>query len=280
MKNFKSIDTVLSILVGNLLMAFAVEAFIAPYGVILGGATGIGLVIAHYSTLSLSMIVLIVNVALFILGFLILGKTFALSTLAGTILYPLMLSLFEHLHTGPYTDNTLLAAIYGGIIMGAGVGLVLRVGSSTGGTDIIALILNKYTHLNLSIILGILDVVIIAAQIPFSNSEQLLYGIIIVVLMTLLTDRMMLLGSSKIQIFIISSEYEQIRNWILTEGDAGATLFMIEKGYTRKEEKSIMCIIPRRKLYAVKQKVFEIDPKAFMTIGEVNEVVSNSREII
>lgn len=280
MKNLKSIDTFLSIIIGNMLMAFGVNAFIAPYGVILGGATGIGLVITHISSWSLSTVVLVVNVLLFIMGYLILGKTFALSTLAGTILYPLMLSLFEHLHIGPYTDNTLLATIYGGIIMGAGIGLVLRVGSSTGGTDIVALIINKFTHFNVSIILGALDAVIIAAQIPFSNAEQLLYGIIIVVLMTILTDHMMLLGSSKIQIFVISSEYEKIREWILTEGDAGATLFMIEKGYTRKEEKSIMCIIPRRKLYAVRQKVFEIDPKAFMTISEVNEVVSNSREII
>ena len=240
------VETVISIIISNILMAFSVVAFISPNGFIMGGTTGIGLVITHYSTLPLSTVVLLVNIALFLIGFFFLGKKFALSTIGGTILYPLFMSVFEGIpDISNLTDDAMLAAILGGVLMGSGVGLMLRVGGSTGGTDILALILNKYTHLNLSVILYMVDGVILLLQISFSDPEQVLFGILILASITMVMNRVMLMGSMKVQIFAVSEKHEEIRKWILSEGDAGATLFSIKRGYTEKEELGIMCVIPR-----------------------------------
>ena len=255
----------------NFLIALAVIGFIAPHGMILGGATGISLVASHYIPMQLSTMILIVNGILFLIGFMTLGKNFAISTIANSILYPACMFILERFLNGTLTSNIMLAAIFGGVLMGAGVGLILRTGGSSGGTDILALILDKHLHFNLSIILYIIDGIILSLQIPFSNSEQILLGIFVLALITLTMNKIMLLGKTQIQIFIISDEIEIIRERILLE-DAGATMFQIERGFTSKKDRGIMCIIPRRKLFNVCKMISEVDPHAFFTISEVNEV--------
>ena len=266
-------NSIVAMLLGNFAVAAAVIIFIAPQGIILGGSTGIALALTHYISFPLSATVFIINMLFFVTGFVFLGKKFALTTIANSILYPLAMSLLEQLPIAgkPVTDNIMLAAVFGGVLMGGGIGLLLRAGGSSGGTDIPALILNKYFHLNVSALLYVIDGLVLCSQAFFSSIEQILYGIFVLALFTMTMNRIMLMGKSQIQLFIISDESEIIRQQILAE-DAGATMFYVEKAFTGRQGKCIMCVIPRRKLYPITQLISATDPDAFFTISEVNEV--------
>lgn len=269
----KSIKTVLAVLTGNAILAFTVAAFMVPSGIIMGGATGIGLVITHYLPLNLSVVIFGVNAILFILGALILGKKFAVTTIISTFAYPIFLSVIQKIpNIDNLTDNMLLATLYGGAVLGAGIGLIVRVGASTGGTDILALVCNKWFHIPVAILIYVMDFTVLGFQIMFSDSEQVLYGILALILETVILNRVMLLGQSQIQLFIISEKYEEIKDNVLKTIEAGATMVHIETGYTKEQQKGVLCIIPNRKLYAMKELVQKIDPKAFITITQINEV--------
>lgn len=272
-KNRKIIEMAAGVTVGNLVLAFAVVAFIVPHGIAMGGATGMGLSIRHYTGLPLSAIILCVNILLFLLGALVLGKKFALSTLLSTFLYPLALSLIQMIPgITRLTDNVMLATLYGGTLLGLGVGLVIRVGASTGGTDILALVINKKTHLSVAVLLYVVDFTVLGVQTLFSSSQQILYGILSLLLTTLVVNRVMLFGKSQIQLFIISEKYDAIRKRVLTEMDAGVTMVRIETGYGQDEQKGVLCVVPNRKLYSINEMIQKIDPKAFITVTQINEV--------
>ena len=269
----KTLITLAGVLVGNIILAFAVAAFIVPTGIVMGGATGIALTITHYVPMSLSVVLLGVNVILFLSGAFILGKKFAVTTIVSTFLYPLCLSVVQKIpRITTLTDNQLLSAIYAGVLMGIGVGIIVRVGASTGGTDIIALILNKVAHIPLAPLMYVVDFIVLSSQILFSNSEQVMYGILNLVLTTVLLNKVMLLGTSQIQLFIISEKYEEIREDLLSKLDLGTTMIYIENGYRHEKQKGVMCIIPNRKLYSTKEMIHSIDPYAFITITQINEV--------
>ena len=269
----KHMNTVFGVLVGNAILAFTVAAFIIPHGVIMGGATGIGLTIAHYVPVDLSIIIFIVNSILFVLGAAVLGKKFAVATIASTFIYPTFLSIVQKIPgIDGLTDNLMLATLYAGALLGVGIGLIVRVGSSTGGTDIVALVLNKWFHIPVAGLLYVIDFLVLGVQVFFSDTEQIMYGVLMLVLETAILNKVMLLGQSQIQLFIISEEYEHIREKMLKELDAGVTMVHIETGYGQENRKGVLCVIPNRKLYSVKELVQAIDPKAFITITQINEV--------
>lgn len=269
----KHVNTVFGVLVGNAILAFTVVAFIVPHGVIMGGATGIGLTIAHYVPVDLSIIIFIVNSILFVLGATVLGKKFAVATIASTFIYPTFLSIVQKIPgIDGLTDNLMLATLYAGALLGVGIGLIVRVGSSTGGTDIVALVLNKWFHIPVAGLLYVIDFLVLGGQVFFSDTEQIMYGVLLLVLETAILNKVMLLGQSQIQLFIISEEYEHIREKMLKELDAGVTMVHVETGYGQENQKGVLCIIPNRKLYSVKELVQSIDPKAFITITQINEV--------
>ena len=272
-KNMKLLQTVLGVLGGNAILAFSVAAFIVPHGIIMGGATGIGLLLSRVISLPLSSLILAVNAFLFVWGTLVLGKKFALTTIVSTFAYPAVLSVAQMIPgITELTDNIMLAALYGGVLLGAGIGLIVKVGSSTGGTDILALIFHKWFHIPVAVLLYVVDFLVLGSQIFDSTSEQVLYGIMTLVLETVFMNRVMLLGKSQIQLFIISDKYEEIKERVLKDIDAGVTMVHIETGYGGREQKGVLCVIQNRKLYSVREIVQSIDPKAFITITQINEV--------
>ena len=272
-KNMKLLQTVLGVLGGNAILAFSVAAFIVPHGIIMGGATGIGLLLSRVISLPLSSLFLAVNAFLFVWGTLVLGKKFALTTIVSTFAYPAFLSVAQMIPgITELTDNIMLATLYGGVLLGAGIGLIVKVGSSTGGTDILALIFHKWFHIPVAVLLYVVDFLVLGSQIFDSTSEQVLYGIMTLVLETVFMNRVMLLGKSQIQLFIISDKYEEIKERVLKDIDAGVTMVHIETGYGGREQKGVLCVIQNRKLYSVREIVQSIDPKAFITITQINEV--------
>ena len=272
-KNMKLLQTVLGVLGGNAILAFSVAAFIVPHGIIMGGATGIGLLLSRVISLPLSSLILAVNAFLFVWGTLVLGKKFALTTIVSTFAYPAFLSVAQMIPgITELTDNIMLATLYGGVLLGAGIGLIVKVGSSTGGTDILALIFHKWFHIPVAVLLYVVDFLVLGSQIFDSTSEQVLYGIMTLVLETVFMNRVMLLGKSQIQLFIVSDKYEEIKERVLKDIDAGVTMVHIETGYGGCEQKRVLCVIQNRKLYSVREIVQSIDPKAFITITQINEV--------
>ncbi|MXP74845.1 DUF2179 domain-containing protein [Lachnospiraceae bacterium WCA-9-b2] len=269
----KSLETVVCVLLGNIILAVAVAAFVVPHGIIMGGATGVALTINHYVNGNLSVIIFIVNIMLFILGTIVLGKKFALTTLISTIVYPVFLSIVQTIPgITKLTDNIMLASLYGGALLGLGIGLVVRVGSSTGGTDILALVLHKWFHIAVAVFMYIVDFIVLVCQVFFSTSEQILYGILVLVVTTMMMNRVVLMGQSQIQLFIITDKYEEVKEKVLKEIDAGVTMVHIETGYGAKQQKGVLCVVPNRKLYSINQTVQSVDPKAFITITQINEV--------
>ena len=261
------------VLLGNAILAFTVAAFIVPHGIIMGGATGIGLTINHYLPINLSIIIFVVNGVLFLLGAFVLGKEFALATIASTFIYPTFLSVVQAIPgIDSLTDNIMLATLYGGALLGIGIGLIVRVGSSTGGTDILALVFNKWFHIPVAGLLYVVDFLVLGFQMFFSDTEQIMYGILSLVLTTMILNKVMVFGQAQIQLFIISDKYEEIREKMLKNMDAGVTMLHIETGYGQENKKGVLCVIPNRKLYSVKELVQGVDEKAFITITQINEV--------
>ena len=262
-----------AILAGNILLGFAVAAFILPSGVIMGGATGVGIVLARFIPLDTATIVLCVNLMALALGWAVLGWRFVVATIASSLLYPIFLGAAQRIPgIDQLTADPLLAALLGGGLVGIAVGLVMRVGSSTGGTDVVNLVLHKWTHIPVSAAVYLTDIVIMGAQALFSDPEQILYGVVLLVVETIALDRVMLLGQSQTQLFVVSSQYEKLRQKCLTELQAGTTMVYIETGRTRTLQRGVLCVIPPRKLYAAQALIPSVDPHAFLTITQIKEV--------
>ena len=262
-----------AILAGNILLGFAVAAFILPSGVIMGGATGVGIVLARFIPLDTATIVLCVNLMALALGWAVLGWRFVVATIASSLLYPIFLGAAQRIPgIDQLTADPLLAALLGGGLVGIAVGLVMRVGSSTGGTDVVNLVLHKWTHIPVSAAVYLTDIVIMGAQALFSDPEQILYGVVLLVVETIALDRVMLLGQSQTQLFVVSSQYEKLRQKFLTELQAGTTMVYIETGRTRTLQRGVLCVIPPRKLYAAQALIQSVDPHAFLTITQIKEV--------
>ena len=262
------------ILLGNAMLAFLVAAFIIPNGILMGGTTGIGIVLHKiFPKLDTATFVLILNVLLLLLGLAVLGRKFFLTTVASSLLYPLMLAGFQRIpKIESLTDDPTLAAIFAGILMGASLGLVMRVGSSTGGTDVVNLVFYHWFHIPLSVLVYISDIIILGGQAIFSQPDKILLGILVLILETILLEQVMILGKSRVQIYVVSDRYREIREILLTKLDAGVTMTMIETGRLEKEQQSVLCVIPPRKLYDATEMIRTVDPNAFITVTKIKEV--------
>ncbi len=244
-----------------------------PHDIIMGGTTGLAIVLSRLLGVDMAVIVLVLNGLLLLAGGAVLGRKLVTTTLASSLLYPMFLGLVQRIPgIDRLTDNALLAALFAGVLMGVALGIVMRVGSSTGGMDIASLMLHKWTHIPVSICVYLMDVLVIGGQALFSRPEPILYGLVVLVLESLALDKVMILGQAQIQLFIISGQYEAIRRRVLTGLQAGATMVPIKTGALGQSQMGVLCVIPYRKLFAAKELVQKIDPAAFITITQVKEV--------
>ncbi len=261
------------ILLGNTLYALSVVMFILPNGLLTGGTTGMGITIDHYFGIPIEYFVLVFNGLMFLVGALVLGMKFALTTLVSSFYYPIILGVFKGIPALSHvTEDKMLATVCGGFLIGAGIGIVIRAGASTGGMDIPPLVLNKKFDIPVSASMYVFDFVILIMQMIFSDKEECIYGILLVVIYTFILDKTLLLGTKKMEVKIVSDHSEEITKMILEKVDRGVTLLHAETGYLKKEQKMVMTIVSNRELMVLKQRVQEIDPNAFIIIGHVNEV--------
>lgn len=263
----------LLVLAGNTLYALGVALFVLPTGLITGGTTGLGLVAQNYLRIPLPAFVAVFNVAMFLLGLAVLGKVFALTTVISSFYYPFILAVFQGAIGDTHlTDDPLLATILAGVMIGAGMGIVIRAGVSTGGMDIPPLVLQKKLKIPVSLSLYAFDCCVLLLQALFSNVEQVLYGLVLVLLYTLTLNKALMLGTGQMQLKVVSKQYQAISQAIQKQMDRGTTLFHSQGGYDGKEGSTVLTVVDRRELSKLTELVTSIDPNAFMVVSQVNEV--------
>ena len=267
MKNF------LFIILGNLIFALGIAVFVIPNGLILGGSTGLALSVQHFLGIDITITVAIINIVTFLAGLFILGKKFAATTLISTFIFPIFLNYFKDIERFKnITSDLLLASIFTALLVGTGVGIVLRVGASTGGLDIPAIILNKKKGIPIAVVLYAIDISILFSQMIFSNTEQILYGIIIVLITTMVINKVIVYGKNDFMVTIISEKYLEISENIHNKIDRGTTFIDIQTGYKKNTQQAVMSVISKRELHSLNKLVQEIDSKAFIIINQVNQV--------
>ena len=262
-----------SILFGNALYSLAVALFLEPAGLITGGATGIALAIGRLTGLPVSGLLLFINLAMLVWGWAVLGRAFALNTLASSVLSPAFLGLFEGLLAGRVlTEDIFLCTVFSGLGIGVALGLVIRSGASTGGLDIPPLVLNKWFKLPVSATMLTFDIVVLLMQAVFSPVQQVLYGVVMVLIHTIVMDKMLMLGASRTEVKIVSSQSDAICAAILAQLDRGVTILHGEGGYTREPSAVLLSIVSNRELPRLEKLAHSIDPTCFLIVSHVTEV--------
>ena len=262
-----------SILFGNALYSLAVALFLEPAGLITGGATGIALAIGRLTGLPVSGLLLFINLAMLVWGWAVLGRAFALNTLASSVLSPAFLGLFEGLLAGRVlTEDIFLCTVFSGLGIGVALGLVIRSGASTGGLDIPPLVLNKWFKLPVPATMLTFDIAVLLMQAVFSPVQQVLYGVVMVLIHTIVMDKMLMLGASRTEVKIVSSQSDAICAAILAQLDRGVTILHGEGGYTHEPSAVLLSIVSNRELPRLEKLAHSIDPTCFLIVSHVTEV--------
>ena len=265
--------SLLLVLLGNIIYAFAIKLFLLPAELISCGTTGIGLVVEHFLHIPLSGFIFVFNMVMLTIGWLILGRKFAMTTLLSSLLYPILLEILNQTLGDIYiTDNLMLNAIFAGIGLGGSLGIVIRAGASTGGMDIPPLVLKKFFGIPVPMTLWIFDFTIMSAQMMFHEAEDLLYGVLLLITISITLNKVLTLGTRKTQVMIISNEYQRVRQAILSKVDRGVTILHGEGGYGGDQKEVILTIVSNSELPKIQRVAREIDPSCFMVINQVNEV--------
>ncbi|CAM2076796.1 MULTISPECIES: YitT family protein [Clostridia] len=260
--------------IGTALTAIALEYFFFPSDIAAGGVSGIGLVINKLLGLDTSIVVLVLNISLFILAFLVLGKSFGAKSIYATIMLSVFMWIIERFFTpGVLTENMFLASFFGSIILGMGAAIVFHQGASTGGTSIIASIISKFTPIGIGISVLLTDSFVCILAISVFGVDKGLFGFFSVILIGLVIDKFIDGFNTCKQVFIITSKEKAIVNHIIKKIDRGCTVLNGHGGYTGSDVKIIYTVLNSNEFIALKKDVKEIDPDAFVTVNESTEVL-------
>ena len=261
------------VILGNVLYALTVKLFLLPAGLMTGGTTGIALMVEHLTGLPVSWFVLGFNMLMLAAGYVCLGKAFAATTVVSTFVYPLALEFFHRtLGNLTVTDDLVLCTLFSGLGIGAALGIVIRFGASTGGMDIPPLVLNRYFRIPVSVSLYVFDFIILLGQVFYNPVERVLYGILLVLIYTMVLDKLILMGTTRTEVQVVSKKAEEIRQAILEQLDRGVTMLSGRTGYLDEETQMIFSVISNRELPLAEKIIRQIDPESFMVVSRVSEV--------
>jgi len=266
----KVILRVIAITIGAILMATGLEIFLVPNHVIDGGITGISIMLAHISGWKLGLFLFILNLPFVYLGYKQLGKTFAFSTIYGIIVLSIFTSFFHPIP--PFTEDILLATVFGGMILGIGVGLVIRNGGALDGTEILALVITKKVPFSVGQIIMFINVFILAAAGFVFTWDRAMYSLLAYVIAMKAIDTVVAGLEESKSVWIISDEAEEIGNAVNARLGRGVTYLNGEGAYTGDNKKVIFSIITRLEESKLTTIVEEIDPSAFLAIADITEV--------
>lgn len=263
----------IKILLGNLIYALGIVLFIIPGGLITGGTTGIGLALNNAFGLDVSIVIGVFNVLMFILGYIFFGKKFALGTTVSTVSYPIFLFMLEKI-IGDFelTNDILICTIFGGLLLGISIALIIRTGGSTGGIDIPLLILQNKTGLPLSKSLYVVDSIILLLQSFFTSRIGVLYGILLVIIYTYTIDKFLSSGEIRNELEIVSEKHQEIKEKIMSDLDRGVTIYHGETGKLGKKINILIVVVSPREVFFAEKLILDIDPEAFIINHRINHV--------
>jgi uncharacterized membrane-anchored protein YitT (DUF2179 family) len=271
MKKWDFVKDYVLIIIGTSLTALAFNFFLIPHQIAAGGLSGIGTVVYYLFHIPVGVTMLLLNIPIFVMGIKELGRSFGVKTLIATVL----LSLFiDAIKVPSLTEDSILASIYGGVLMGVGLGLVFRANATTGGTDLFAKIMHKFhPFIGVGWLMFAIDfLVVLTAAIVFGPS-QALYALVSLFLCARVID-LVLEGLNSAKAFIVVSDHsEEINRRILAELDRGATLLHGKGAYTMERKDVILCVVNRMQVIRLKTIVNDVDPLAFVLVTDVREVM-------
>lgn len=269
---------------GCFLFSAGAVMLVEPYGFAPGGTYGIGMVFHHLFGWQTEMVALCIDVPLLIIGTFVLGSKFGLKTLVGTLLLPIFMWLVHAFYgydsiiepgvsgLANFHEHT-LAAIFGGVIYGVGLGLVYKARATTGGSDVLAMILRKYTHMSMGMCLLLVDgLITLSTLVAFGDWRLPMYSWIIIFITSKMTD-MILEGPESKTLFIISDKIEPIRDFIINDMGRGATLLPGTGMYSGSRRDVIYVVVTRKEMITLRHKVAEIDPRAFVNVVDSSEIL-------
>ena len=260
------------VLVGSFALAVASAYFIVPHDVLTGGVAGLSIIITKVTGISTELLINGLTISLFLIGWAFLGRDFAIKTVTSSIAYPIFNTLLSQ--TNVYIDvDPLVASIYTGVLLGAGVGIVFRTGASTGGMDIPPLIIHKFTHIPLHTLVLLVDALSVGAGFIVFGIEKVLVGLISVYISAVVIDKTMLIGGQQSKaIYIISEHYEKIMEEIHNKLERGSTILTATGGYTKQERPVIYVVISQKQYPELNRLLAHLDPQAFVVVSDATEV--------
>lgn len=275
MKSKVNIRSFIIINFGLLITALGMYLFLIPANLAAGGVTGLGIIINNLlPQIPVGLIMIIFNIFLFSLAFLVIGKEFGGLTVYNSLLLSALIYIFELLlpMSGPLIDDLLVNLIYGVLTSSVGMAIIFNQNASTGGTDIIAMIISKFTHLNIGKSLLIADSIVAVGAITVLGIEVGLYSLLGILINTTLIDKVIAGFNTKYQVAIISEKEDIINKFITEEMGRGVTLLYGAGGFSNIDKRVIHTVVPRSEYLIIRNKVMELDPRAFIWVNLVNEV--------
>lgn len=271
----------LVMIVGIFIMAVTYNIFLLHYNLVIGGTSGLAIIVKDIFEISPALFIFIVELFLLTISFFLLGAKTTGMTIIGSLLFPLFISITTGfcsiLAEKLVFDSMLIIALISGILFGIGSGLVYKMGYSTGGSDIIMQILNKYFSISSGVALFISNVAIIILGAFIFGLNKSIYGIIIVVINSILVDKI-ILGISNSKVFYISTKKPDEIKGLIKTMKTGYTLLKAEGGYSKQKQDMIMCVINNKDYYMFKNVVEQIDPESFIIITDCYEVYGGKRK--
>lgn len=273
MKSKKLITDLMFLTVGCILLSVSINVFLLPYKISAGGISTVGTVLLHLFGIKMSLTNLFFNAVLFIFGYKKLGKYAVVQTASGIILLSIFLELTSHIPI--YSQNELIAVLSGGIFMGAGVGMIVKIGASTGGSDFAGLILKKFfPHISLTkLILAIDCFIVVVAGIVFKSYTVTFYSVIALFVSSVVTDKIITFGDDAKMLQVFSAETEKISNCILKEYERGVTGVHCRGMYSNEERLMLLCVITPKELPVYMNMIKETDKNAFIIICDVHKAI-------
>ncbi len=269
----KLIKRLIGITFGSIIQALGIVLFLSPNKIAPGGFSGLSIIIFHLTGFPVGLMYFILNLPLFIIAGKKWGFNFIGLTLFGVITSSFFIDFFS-IYFSSLTSNPLLAAIYGGVLVGVGVGIVFKNWGSTGGTDLLGQIIYSFTGLSFGTSMFILDTtIVLIAGIVFKALEYSLYGMLSLFISSKVVDAVQEGFLSAKTVFLISDSVDKIKLRIMDELERGVTEVTVTGAYTGVEKKALICVIHQREISKLKEIIHEEDPKAFVVIGDAREVI-------
>ena len=263
----------LQILLGSLIGGAAYPLFLTPNRIAPGGITGIAMILNHLSHWPVGVMSLVLNIPLFLIGYRAMGKIFAFRSLVATVLFSLFIDI---LPLRPLTEDPLLGTLYGGILLGAGLGLIMRGGATTGGSDMIARMVHKrFQFISVGTFLFAIDCAVVIAAAFLIGTSEALYALINIFLAAKVMDAVIIGFSSNKACFVISSRWEEISRRIMQDMNRGVTQLTARGAYTGTDRPTLLCVISRSEIMPFKRILREEDENAFVIIVEAHEAIGD-----